>query len=62
MVMTLDVNMISTQMILFFSYSVGTLSVGIFHFCNSRTSKFNSMGFYMLNMTLSNLLIQISFF
>ena len=47
------------------------LSIGLFHFCISRHSKFNSMGWnyvlickthiYMLKMILASLLTQISF-
>ena len=41
---TLRVNIIHRQMTPFFSPNLWALSVGIFHFCFSRPSKFNSMG------------------
>ena len=43
MTITLGVNMITRQMILFFSSTLWALSVGIFHFCISRPSKFTSV-------------------
>ena len=59
----------------FFSSFLWALSVGIFHFCFSRPSKFNSMGSpslhyvlvynihtCMLKITLSSLLTSVSFF
>ena len=44
MTITLRENMLTWQMILFFSSTLWALSVSIFHFCIWRPSKFNSMG------------------
>ena len=43
---TLDLNMTTRQMNPFFWYTFWALSVGIFNFCISRSSKFNSMGLW----------------
>ena len=43
MIVIPGVNMIARQMTVFLSSTLWALPVGIFHYCNSRLSKFNSM-------------------
>ena len=76
MTITRGVNMVTRQMTPFSASTLWALSVGIFHFCISRPSKFSSMGslpplhyvlvskiqIYMPKMTISILLTCISFF
>ena len=52
MTVTLEVNMITRQMTPFLSSTFWALSVGIFHFCISRPSKFTSMEFHSCIMFL----------
>ena len=70
MTITPGVNMITRKMTPIFSSTPQALSVGIFHFCISRPSKFSpplhfalfcKMQIYMPKMTLSPLLTWISF-
>ena len=50
---TPEVNMIARQMTPFFSSTLWALSAGIFHFCISGPSKFNSMGYLIRTMLWS---------